>query len=166
MQATAEQQKEWKEYDYGHVKALRELNIDVAKLPNELRSRIRGFNLGLNKINTEEGFHKLVTQSAAIGDEIISWNERDATEDEPTSTEATAATTQATETTPATTQKTETTSASASGATTTTAPPKEELTEEQVLAQHGGGKTSGTEKTANSNPNADDDDGGFFGWDD
>lgn len=158
MQVTAEQQKEWNEYDYGHLKAIRELGIDATTLPNEIKARIRGFNLGLKKINSPEGFNKLITQSAALGDDIITWHEREAKEEEPveqTNTETTTASTEST------TSSTESSSASAEPvvvASGTSAPAQTELTEEEVLAQH-----SGKKPTASNSSN---DGAGFFGWDD
>jgi len=161
MQVTDEQKKEWKEYDYGHLKAIRELGIDATKLPNDLKARIRGFNLGLSKINSPEGFNKLITQSAAIGDDVITWNEREASEEEPTTTETTAASSTESTSTASTETSTETTTetqpvVASSG---TTEPNKTtELTEEEVLAQH-----SGKKPTVSNSPNDGD---GFFGWDD
>lgn len=150
MEVTAEQKKEWNEYDYGHQQVIRELSIDSDNLPNEIKARIRGFNLGLSKINSPEGFNKLITQSAAIGDDIITWNERDAKEEETAETSTDSAALTKTSTDSAAPTQTQ----ASSGSTQK----NEELTEEQVLAQH-----SGTKKILPSNSN---DGGGYFGWDD
>lgn len=140
MQATQEQLKQWAEYDYGHKKALRELGIDEAALPNEIKSRIRGFNLGSKKANSEESFKKLVTLSAAIGDNIVTWYEREGKDEEPPAPQSSG-----TEGAPASEKKTE-------------------LTEEEVLAQHSG-KGGAAGGAGGQSPSSEDGDG-YFGWDD
>lgn len=83
-EVSAEDRKKWNEFEYAHLKAIRELGIKETDLPNDIKDSIRGFKLGLNKIVADSGFQKLVTLSAEIGDRIITWHERgaDKTEEE------------------------------------------------------------------------------------
>lgn len=159
--ATPEEVKKWKEYDYGHLKVIRELGIDQTKLPTDIKQRARGVILALGKINTDEGFRKLVTQSAAIGDDIITWHEREAKEEEAPAASGTAATPAA--------DKGNGGSDNGGGAGDADKKGADGLTdaERKVLEQHGGGGSAGGSGGSGGSQNQQQEEDGdvtFFGW--